>query len=313
MKKFLALATVLAFLVVTPFTAMSASFNINDVAIGGGLSADGALIPGGAAGGIGAAGGFSAGEASGGTVWFGSAGANIDLTAGGVTDTNAYTFNPGAFGIGVGSRTDNSAGARGDLDGNAFGLASSAGVVGGITGQGSLNGSIVGPSPLPVWNSNGVTFGVAGQGSAGAFVGAGAAALMGTYDLGGGVRADGWSASESYRGIDFIPGGQTEYMGTRVGAGTELQSYGYATPGVFGIAVVDGGWIAGGGAASRTIQTTAGGAASASAVGVYAGAGGLNDNYSGSAVGYTRTSATTYNGYNGSIMSASSGMQVSSF
>jgi hypothetical protein len=101
-------------------------------------------------------------------------------------------------------------------------------------------------------------------------------------------------------------------MGSNVGAYTNVLSYGYANDQLIGCAFVEGGFVAAGVAASKTVQMTPTGMAAATAFGTYAGAGGLGCDFNGSAVGYTATSSTTLNGYNGSIMSSQAGMQVSS-
>ena len=134
---------------------------------------------------------------------------------------------------------------------------------------------------------------------------------------GAGIDMYGWSYSESYRAIDNFDGGKTESMGTFVGAGTEVNSYGYDYDWDKGCiarsgARVDGGYIAAGGAATLTVQSNGYGTAKAVAVGGYVGAGQLGSNYQGSAVGYSKTSITTLDGFNGSINSASAGMQVTS-
>jgi len=323
----------------------SGNFDIDVLALGGGLSADGVLIPNGAAGGIGAAGAIAGGSANG---WFkeyevpvydwtwhptgcwgfcgywtkdligyetitaGGASADLSVWAGGVTRTEAYVFNPGFdVGIGVGSYTDNYATLGGRLEGDAWGLAYSSAHLCGLGGQVSLDGSILGPSPYFGWESDGMTMGLAGQGSVGGFVMGGVAAGYGDYEAYANIDMSGYSYSESYRGIDWFDGGKTEYMGSNVGAGTQVLSYAYDRDCGIGAAFVEGGFVAGGFAASKTVQATDTGFAAATAIGVYGGAGGLGCDFNGSAVGYTATSATTLNGYNGSIMSSSAGMNVS--
>jgi hypothetical protein len=327
-------------------------FDISVFAIGGGLSADGVLIPNGAAGGIGASGAIAGGAAIGDfeeyerpiydtiyvgpcgggfmglgylnpynyqstlvgyeTIALGDAGANIGVTAGGFTKTEAFTFNPGGFGIGVGSYTNNITVLGGHLDGWAWGDAYSAAAVAGIGGQASLDGSILFGSPLPIWDSHGMTLGVATQGSIGGFSAIGGAAGLGSYEADANILMFGTSYSASYRGIDFKPGSKTEYMGTDVGAYTTIITSKNAGGSAIGFGIVDGGFVAGGLVTAKSVQIANGGIASANAVGSYSGSGDLGCNYSGSAVGYARTSATTLNGYNGSVMTSSAGMQVSS-
>jgi len=134
-----------------------------------------------------------------------------------------------------------------------------------------------------------------------------------------GIDMTGFSYSESYRAIDKFEGGKTESMGTFVGAGTDVKSYGndweWKVNEGCGIACsnasVDGGWIAAGGAATRTVQGGDGlGHARAGAVGGYFGAGELGTNFNGSAIGHSQTSITTIDGFNGSINGASAGMKV---
>jgi hypothetical protein len=310
----------------------SGNFDIGVVAIGGGLSADGKLIPNGAAGGIGAAGGVAIGAAEGAfesykvrkyiffgpwkTITLGGTEANIGVTAGGMTKTEAYRFNPevGDIGIGVGSYTHNIAAVHGALDGNAWGLAHSEGFFAGVAGQGSLDGSIVFGSPLPFWESKGVSYGLAGQGSLGYIYGFGGATLLGSYDLEAGIDMSGFTQSASWRAVNFFDGGKTEYMGTTVLTNTQIESYGDADGQGLGGGFVDGQWVAGGFATSKTIQTittpAGGGFAAANANGAYSGGGNLGCNLNATAEGYTQTSATTLNGYNGSIMSSSAGMKV---
>jgi hypothetical protein len=308
------------------------NFDIGVVAIGGGLSADGKLIPNGAAGGIGAAGGVAFGAAEGAfesykvrkyiffgpwkTITLGGTEANIGVTAGGMTKTEAYRFNPevGDIGIGVGSYTHNIAAVHGALDGNAWGLAHSEGFFAGVAGQGSLDGSIVFGSPLPFWKSKGVSYGLTGQGSLGYIYGVGGAAGLGSYELEAGIDMSGYTQSDSWRAVDFFEGGKTEYMGTAVLTNTQVESYGDADDSLIGFANVGGQWVASGFATSKTIQTittpAGGGFAGANANGAYSGSGGLGCNLNATAQGYTQTSATTLNGYNGSIMSSSAGMKV---
>jgi hypothetical protein len=315
-----------------PDCSASGNFDLNVIAAGGGLFANGVLIPNGAAGGIGAAGAIAGGSASGafesgwvygwvGPKWYnwgwkyvnlGSTSADISAYAGGVTYTNAYVFNPGFdVGIGVGSYTDNYATLGGHIEGDAWGLAYSAAHLCGLGGQVSLDGSILGPSPYFGWESDGVTLGLAGQGSLGGFSLIGGATGFGEYEAGADLDMSGYSLSESYRGIDWFDGGKTEYMGSNVAAGTLVTSYAYDRDCGIAAAFADGGFVAGGFAASKTVQATDTGFAAASALGVYGGAGGLGCDFNGSAVGYTATSATTLNGYTGSIMSSSAGMNVS--
>jgi len=310
-----------------PNCSAEGNFDIEVGAIGGGIDADLKFIPNGAAGGIGAAGGLAGGQAegafeSGRILWwkvpFGGAEANLEVIAGGATHTDAYAFNPNSrfedspfdLGIGVGSETYGLARVDGDVDGNAWGLAYSEGGFAGIAGQGSLDGSVLFDSPLCFWDSKGMTYGVAGQGSVAGIVGGGVAAGLGDYEAEAGVFMQGNSISESYRGISKFEGGKTEVMGTNVGAFTSITSYGYTDRGLIGTAFVNGGYVAAGNVASKTVQFTQTGAAKATAYGAYSGAGELGCGMNASAVGYTQTRATTYDGMTGSVMSSEASMKV---
>jgi len=306
-----------------PNCSASGNFDISTFAAGGGADCALETIPNGIAGGISGAGGISVGEASGQfssfrffrrTITLGGAGADLNSVAGGVTNTYDYVFSPGVgdIGIGVGSVSDSSAITAGSLHVEAWGLAESHGEIAGLAGQGSLNGSLIGPSPLCCWTSKGISTGLAGQGSLGGFIGGGIAAGLGSADVEAGIEMSGQSGSESYRAIDWFDGGKTEIMGTNVFANTVVTSYGNVDTCLIGCADVEGGFVAGGMAASLTCQKTNNGVAKATSIGVYAGAGELGCSFNGNATGYTQTTATTINGYNGSIMSSSAGMKVSS-
>ena len=320
----------------------SGNFDISTFAAGGGVDCALETIPNGVAGGIGAAGGVSLGEASGSfesykkpvyewkkvcrcgrcrwerrlvgykTVTLGNAGADLNSVAGGFVNTNDYVMHDCGLFIGVGSQTDTFATTRGSLHVEAEGLAEAHGFIGGIAGQGSLNGSLIGPSPLCCWDSEGFSAGLAGQGSIGGFAGGAVAGLYGEADIEAGIDMFGNSYSESYRGITFDGDFKTEYMGTNVGASTEVTSYKAVDTSCLATGCIDGGFMAGGFAGALTVQKTDSGIAKASALGMYSGGGSLGCNFSGSAAGYTHTSATTLQGYSGSVMSSSAGMQVSS-
>jgi len=137
------------------------------------------------------------------------------------------------------------------------------------------------------------------------------------------INMYGNSISESYRFVAEDDGVQTEGMGTTVGAFTTVKTSGssyedangyiiFVGPTAWANADVEGNWTAAGGAATLTKQTAnnGSGGAMAGAFGVYSGNGQLNDNFFGSAVGYSNTSVTTVQGLSGSINHASSGMQV---
>lgn len=122
----------------------------------------------------------------------------------------------------------------------------------------------------------------------------------------------GSSFSDSYR-VVFVDGDvRTEQMGTIVGANTVVKSVRYDFVDRNGCAVacarLCGGWVAVGGAASKTIVE----GGKSTAVGIYFGSGQLGQNYKGSADGYTYGAKTTVNGMKGSIVSGGAGMTVKS-
>jgi hypothetical protein len=309
-----------------PDCSASGNFDISTFAVGGGIDLDGALIPNGGAFGISGAGGISGGVAEGAfesftfgrrhpiTITLGGASGDLHSVGGGLTNTESYTYHPsiGDVSIGVVSTSDNYAVTSGSLHVDAWGLAHSEGFIGGLAGQGSLNGSVIGGSPMFGWESDGGSFGLAGQGSVGGFVGGAGTVFLGSADVEASVEMWGGSGSESYRAISWDGNSKTEIMGSNVSANTNVTSYGNVDTCLVGYGAVEGGYIATGGAVTGTYQTTNGGVAGAFASGSYIGAGELGCNFNGSAVGYTQTSATTLNGYNGSVMSSSAGMQVSS-
>jgi hypothetical protein len=314
-----------------PDCSVAGNFDVEVGAIGGGIDADLEFIPNGAAGGIGAAGGLAGGQAEGAfesfdmryfsfkdwkwhttTVTLGGAEANLGVTAGGATNTNAYDFTPegGNMGIGVGSETYGFGYVYGHVDGDAWGLAYSEGGFAGIAGQGSLDGSVLFDSPLCFWDSKGMTYGLAGQGSVAGIIGGGAAAGLGDYEAEAEVNMSGNSYSDSYRAINSGNNSKTETMGSNVGAFTSITSYGNADSNLIGTAFVNGGYVAAGNVASKTVQFTNTGAAKATAYGSYSGAGELGCGMKASAVGYTQTRATTYKGMTGSVMSSEASMKV---
>jgi len=308
-----------------PDCSAEGNFSINTFAAGGGVDAHGVLLTkggglSGAAGGLSAAGGIGTGEANGGftsfrffgrTITLGSAGADLYSRGGGqVLVDDAGTYNPGIGNksIGVYSHSNNVASTAGSLDVNAKGLAYSAGSIAGAAGQGSIDGSIITGSPKYPWTSKALSGGVAAQGSAGAFIGG-----VGTFGYGSGhvgAKIDMWgdSYSASYRAID----GDTEIVGTNVRAWTDVDSGASVDTHKIAAGFVEGGWAAGGTAVAGTVQVTDTGIAKASAIGSYSASGQLNCDFSGSASGYTQTTATQTPGYRGSMMSSSAGMQVTS-
>jgi hypothetical protein len=115
----------------------------------------------------------------------------------------------------------------------------------------------------------------------------------------------GGSYSASYRGID----GNTEYLGTNVGAWTNINTDTISNDSLFAEGGIRGGYIAAGVASAKTVQTTQNGFASANANGGYVATGNLNCDLNASVTGYTHTSATPT--LNGSVMTSSAGMRVS--
>ncbi len=141
---------------------------------GAGIDAAGEGIPNGGAFGIsGAIGGAMSGV--GGFIIDGFVSGDVTVIGGGLTNTDAYVFNPGIgdFGIGVGSSsfsqavTGGSASVFVDPD-DGFGAAG--GGMKGFAAQGTLNMSGLGESPF-FFNSTGSTGGIAMQGSMGGFSG----------------------------------------------------------------------------------------------------------------------------------------------
>jgi len=311
------------------------SYDINANTHGSGLDCDIRTIPNGIAGGISGAGGVANANADG-VILNGSVGGDVTAIGGGVTSTNAYKWNPslGDKSIGVGSYSNNQAiaGASAIIYVDpAKGFGTTSGHISGIAAQGTLNGSILGKSPR-YFDSIGVTGGIAGQSSVGGFVGS-AYALSGpdirffcfnidskgSAGVGANIEMIGSSYSESYRFVDWSDGGvKTEGMGTLVGANTTVITSGYNSDSDRGLAIagscLSGGYIASGGAVTKTTQLAGNrsGGASASAIGMYKGSGLLNTTFTGSATGYSNTSVTTVRGMNGSINSATAGMHVSS-
>jgi hypothetical protein len=308
-----------------PECSAQGNFDIDTFAAGGGIDLDGRLIPNGATGGISAAGGIAGGQATGevaeGTIgwgrWkktikFGDTSAALNTTGGGFTQTNSYVFSPKGFDVAIGVHTDsdNFATTQGSLDVAALGIAESHGCMFGLAGQGTLDGSIIGPSPFFGWESEGLSVGLAGQGSVGGFYGAAGSVGLGNVNVQAGIDMWGGSVTESYRGITWNGDMKTETMGTNVAAFTTVDSYGSVDRSGLAVGYVEGGYVAGGVAASKTIQANNGGVAAANALGTYSGAGELGCNFNATANGYTQTSATTMQGYNGSVMNSQAAMSV---
>jgi len=314
-------------------------FAIDAGAVGGAIDCDVKTIPNGIAGGISASGGVAGAQAAGG-ILNGSVGGDVSATGGGLTSTDAYRWNPhvGDKSIGVGSASRNIAvtGASIHVNVDPAGkyvcdaMGAAGGHIGGIAGQITLNGSTLTESPR-YFDSTGRTLGIAGQGSVGGFVGGAEVGSLGDLNCrcwtidsyagagaGANITMSGGSYSDSYRFVDWHNGMKTEGMGTYVGANTDVTATGFSYDYDNGLAdanaYVYGGYVAAGGAVTKTVQMApdCSGVAKATAAGFYAGAGSLNSSYSGSANGYSRTSVTTMSGMKGSINSAASGMQVKS-
>lgn len=324
-------------------------YAINAKAAGGALDYDMKMIPNGFAGGISGSGG-AADSASSGFVFNGSVKAEVGAVGGGLTMTDAYRWNPGMGdkSIGVGSYSENyaiagaNASLKVDPDGRLkYGFIPTAGGEAdahmmGAAGQATLNVSGLTGSPRYEWNTDGFTGGIAGQGSIGAFAG-GAYAISGPdyekwvrtgrcgwrkidvdskagADMGAEITMTGYSYSDSYRFIDRDGGTKVEGMGTSVAAGTNVETYGYNHDWDRGLSssgsCLKGGYVVSGGAAAKTVQYNDNGVAKATAVGFYAGAGSLNSNFTGSAVGGTHTTITTVGGMKGSIVNSNASMSI---
>lgn len=292
-----------------PNCSASGNFDINTTDHDGDVDAGALLVPGGITGGISGAGGIVDGNATGKVgkfLWFnlGEAGAELNTTAGGITQTHSYTFtNGGAHGIGT--QSDGQAVVSGNLKVNALGVAGSAGEFAGAAGQGTLDGSLIMPK-----HTNGFSGGIAGQGSGGAIIGAAGTVGLGNADISAGIDMRGSSGSESYRGTIVNGDAKSEYMGTNVADSTIIISSKDVERHGLALAAVEGGYEAAGFAKSLTVQTTNSGLAIASANGSYNGSGELGCDFSGSLVGGTFTQATKVDGYKGSIMSSSSNMHI---
>jgi hypothetical protein len=282
------------------------------------------VIPNGAAFGISGA-KSKAGADADGFVLNGEIEGEVNTTAGALTNTTAYTWFPGAgdLSIGVGSYTLNQTFLGADAKIKAdpdFGLAFTDADMYGKTSQFSLNASGLGESPF-FFRTDGFTGGIATQNSKGGFHGDAHAVdfMMGKSGAGMGAEIDmlGQTWSESYRYVDWNNGARTEGMGTVVGATTDVETNGYDydwDKGIFNCtdADVHGGFNASGNVGAITVQDTRGGKGVATATGLYEGAGRLDDDYSGSAIGGTYTNITTVDGMKGSVVNSGANMTVHS-
>jgi hypothetical protein len=318
------------------FNGAFGAYDISARFFGMGGDVDVKFIPNGVA--FGAAGAIGGAKADAdGFVFNGLVKGEVTTIGGGLAGTDAYKWNPhiGDKSIGVGSASETyaitGASAKIKVDPSGFfALGETDARIGGFVAQGSINGSALIESPI-YFDHDGFTGGLAAQGSLGAFGGEAFAGSLGdTPDIrfgrftipgmnskaGAGMGAEiemyGGSYSDSYRFVDWDGDAKTEGMGTFVGAYTVVNTHGYSYDWDKGLSYADadinGGWIAAGGVASKT--QIAG--AKSTAVGFYVGSGSLNQNYQGSAIGYTNGSVTTVKGMNGSINQAGAGMSVNS-
>lgn len=317
--------------------ANGASVETEVRAAGGAIDVDAAYIPNGSAFGISGAGGFASGDGSG-EINNGVVGLSEEATAGGFTNTEAYTFGnygPTQKSIGVGVYSHNKAVTGGSVDANIFSNSpnSRGSVGGGVSGaaaQGSLSVTRVEESPL-FFSSTGETSGVAAQGSAGAFSADVDADTddhrwcppakdptggYGITNAGAEIEMFGGSYSQSERFVQRNGLLRTEGMVTTAGANTDI----YATKhrswsgslGAVNEANVSGGYVAGGIVNTETTQQVPNGVAEAGARGSYFGCGPLNSQYHGYADGYTATHITTHDYASGSIVNSAASMRAGS-
>ena len=294
-------------------------YKIKARSIGGAVDGDLDGIHDGFAGGISGAGGLAVSKSKG-LVLNGYTGGSVSTIAGGLTKTEAwakqYNFQNG-IGMGVGSKSENQAVTGGKFEtgtGTFMGIGGSKAKMFGVAGQGSANISLIGDDYL---NADGFTGGVAAQGSVGGFYGSGKTGALiygaGHSQAGAYIDMQGYSYTQSFKEVEEVDGTRTESMKTQVGAGTDINTFGYNYNSSCGIACsrsnVQGGYIVAGGAASHTKLD----GADAKAAGVYMGAGQLNSNYHGSANGYTYGSVTTQEGMKGQIVQSGAGMSVTSY
>jgi len=327
-------------------TVGTGNLGVVATAVGGALDIDGNKYPNGGAFGITGAGGSARAGATG-FIMNGMVEAEVTAIGGGLTNNfntieitnirNGKKLTLGSYGFGLDNRgnlipNQATAGAtikvKVDPD-QLIAFGDVGGLISGAAAQGSLNITYLTDGPKLI--AEGFTGGMAVQGGMGWFLGGVNAGSLGDTPefrifcfripgidskagAGAGAQIDiiGISYSESFRQFTEKKGVRTEAMGTFVGAETNVISSGYDYNWDKGLAIADsfimGGWKAGGSVASYTKI----GGAKAGAFGSYQGSGGLNKNYVGSAVGYTQGSVTTVSGMQGSIVSSSAGMSVTS-
>lgn len=202
--------------------------------------------------------------------------------------------------------------------GTASAAIGQAGVWGGVEVKGLAGGevcayAIAGEATVDFstgFKYGGFTGGIAGQYAIGGLVGGAGAFLCGSGDFEGNIFMYGNSYSQSWGSSTESGPFVVNSLGTNVGASTTVISTKSVEDHGFGYAFVDGGYTAGGLAATCTTQPAPNGFAKASAVGVYQGCGPVGTNFYGSANGYSTTSVATIAGWSGSINSAASGMSV---
>ncbi len=237
--------------------------------------------------------------------WGGDIEGHTEALGGALGKTESYKFDPEigdtSFGIGSVSQAE---------------AISGAGLEGEIEGKGHLSGSISGGIDMKTganswyggnWKDPD-TRGFAHQGACGSFQGAHKSGADQGYSAY--INARGLSYSESY-GYEITHEGLTTVgKGTNVGTQTALESgvdnMHHETP------VVTGGWETSGMAGTETHQTHHSGFATAKALGAYSCSGHLGQGFEGMVDGYSHTSVTTVDGWNGSINRAESGMKVES-
>ena len=191
----------------------------------------------------------------------------------------------------------------------------------GIAGQATGDFSVMGPAPI--FENDGYTGALAAQGSlgyieGGLFVGAGSDYWFFGYRdqyaggmIDAGVVQNGFSQAHSWRGVENNGPYRTEYLGSRSIAETHVTSWGhhydYDGAGIFSDyshSYVDGGFIAAGIGANKSVIETQNGIGTATVKGGYLGIGDLNCNYDGYLNVKTNVSSTTLNAPNsqGSIV-----------
>lgn len=295
-----------------PDCSGSGNFDISASADGSGFSIDNKFIPNGFSGGFGGANGVIDGNAVGDVVFFGKTSGSLNFVGGGITMTDAYKITDFPnFKIGSGSKTENMATVNGLMTLNSKGSAYAVGEFSGAGGQISLNNSFIGASNFPMWKSDGGSAAMATQNSFGNLVGVGGGLFNADVIISGGFTMNGMSVSETYRQIEFDDGVQTETFHSNGYASTDVNSAYFNNNQNIALSNVSGKFTANGSVVNNTIMKSNGNVAQAASYGSYSGAGVLGCNFNGVANGYSGTTNTTFNGFNGNIMGAYSGMSVS--